>query len=340
MISLTQPGKFSAFNAAPLRQNLKRTVKRFIISFTDTNTIMINKTAKGVLLVLSGAISYGILATIVKYSNGLGMHTGVLVFMQYLVGAIVLSIITGMKQNKTADFKPTSKSKLKLVMFGTSVGLTSCLYYMSIQYVPVSVGIVLLMQSIWMGVVLEFILTRKPVATTKILAAVITIFGTVLASDVLFQDAEISWTGIMWGFAAAASYTLSLYASSHIEKEVQSFVRSKYLITGGLIAVILFWNVDIVNNFNTINILVSGVVLALFGTVLPPLLFTKGIPYIGLGLASILISVEIPVSIMSAQLVLGEQVSLVQWLGVCIIFFSIVLANLKTIKESRQETPG
>ncbi|MBG6233600.1 drug/metabolite transporter (DMT)-like permease [Pedobacter sp. CAN_A7] len=299
-----------------------------------------NPTAKGVLLVLSGAISYGILATIVKYSNNLGMHTGVIVFMQYLVGAIVLSFLAGINQKREGNVMPSASAKLKLVMYGTSVGITSCLYYVSIQYVPVSVGIVLLMQSIWMGVVLEFILTRKPVSTLKIVAALITIFGTVLASDVLFQTGEVSWTGIMWGLAAAASYTLSLYASSTIEKNVHSYVRSQYLVIGGLLAVIVFWNTDITNNFNSINILISGVVLAIFGTILPPLLFTKGIPYIGLGLASILISVEIPISITSAQLVLGEQVSLTQWLGVVVIFISIVLANLKTISESSQKTPA
>jgi len=298
-----------------------------------------NQTAKGVLLVLSGAISYGILATIVKYSNGLGMHTGVLVFMQYLFGALVLSLIAGVRKKKIADTKPNAGAKLKLMLFGTSVGLTSCLYYVALQYVPVSVGIVLLMQSIWMGVIVEFLFTGKPISTVKILAALITILGTVLASDILFQEAEISWTGIMWGLAAAASYTLSLYASSHVENGVHNYVRSKYLVIGGLFAVVLFWNTDITNNFNSINILISGVVLALFGTVLPPLLFTKGIPYIGLGLASILIAIEIPVSIMSAQLVLGEQVTAIQWLGVLVIFFSIVLANLKTITGSRKEIP-
>ena len=183
---------------------------------------------KGVLFVVSGAISYGILATIVKYSNSLGMHTGILVFMQYLVGVVVLSLIVKIKQKKEEVQNPTTSSKLKLVGYGTSVGLTSCLYYVSIQYVPVSVGIVLLMQSIWMGVVLEYIITKRSISYVKILAAMVTILGTVLASDVLFQKADISWTGIMWGLAAAAAYTLSLYASSNVEKGIFSYLRSKY----------------------------------------------------------------------------------------------------------------
>ncbi|MET3114744.1 drug/metabolite transporter (DMT)-like permease [Pedobacter sp. CG_S7] len=288
---------------------------------------------KGVLLVVSGAMSYGILATIVKYSNNLGMHTSTLAFMQYLVGVVVLSVIVGIKQKTGHIQRPTASSKLKLVLFGTSVGVTSCLYYYALQYIPVSLGIILLMQSIWMGVILEYIITKKTISSAKILAAIITILGTVLASNVLFQKAEIHWIGIFWGLGAAASYTLSLYASSNVERNIESYIRSKYLIIGGFIAVILFWNISILSNFNRADIIVSGIVLGLFGTVLPPLLFTKGIPYIGLGLASILISIEIPVSIISAQLILGEQVFLIQWLGVFIILISVIIANLKTIKK-------
>lgn len=287
---------------------------------------------KGVLLVLSGAMSYGLLATIIKYSNGLGMHTSVLVFVQYLIGVVILSVIARMKQKEQGVTAIRTASKVKLVSYGTSVGLTSCLYYVAIQYIPVSLGIVLLMQSIWMGIILEYLLDRKPIGLLKVLAALMTIGGTILASNVLFQEADLNWTGILWGLGAAASYTLSLYASSNVEKDVLSYVRSKYLVIGGLIAVMLFWNSAILSHFNHDYILPAGIVLALFGTILPPLLFTKGIPYIGLGLASILISVEIPVSIMSAQLILGEHLSGIQWVGVFIILISVVVANLNLIR--------
>lgn len=286
---------------------------------------------KGSLYVLSGAISYGILATIVKYSNQLGIHTSVLTFMQFSVGVLFLLAFTHFKNKSrhTPLLPNTGKSIFKLLAFGTSLGLTSSLYYLSIQYIPVSLGIILLMQSIWMSMILEALINKQGITTIKLLATLTVIVGTLLATNILFEPAAISWLGIMIGLGAGLSYTVSMYASSNIESHLPNYTRSKFLVMGGLLAIILFWNIDIIRHFNSINILWWGTILAIFGTILPPLLFTKGIPLIGIGYGSILAAVEIPVSILSAHLVLGEQVGVLQWLGVTIIIGAVVLVNRK-----------
>src|SRR5690606_11861048 len=111
-----------------------------------------NNKLKGAVYIAIGAASYGILATFVKFANNRGIGIAGLTFSQFLFGALLLSILSLLfsrkSENKTASIYP----KLKLMLFGTSLGLTSSFYYLSIQYVPVSVAIVLLMQTIWMGV--------------------------------------------------------------------------------------------------------------------------------------------------------------------------------------------
>lgn len=287
---------------------------------------------KGSLYVLTGAISYGILATIVKYANHLGIHTSVLTFMQFSVGVLFLLAFTFFK-NKQLDIKPAKPSNssiVKLLAFGTSLGLTSTLYYLSIQYIPVSLGIILLMQSIWMSMILEAIVNRQPITPIKIAATLTVIVGTLLATNILFQHTEVNWFGILIGLGAGLSYTVSMYASSNIENQLPNYVRSKYLVMGGLLTIIACWNVNIIHHFDAIDILWWGTILAIFGTIVPPLLFTKGIPLIGIGYGSIIASVEIPVSILSAHLVLGEQINLSQWLGVAIIIAAVVMVNTKS----------
>lgn len=56
--------------------------------------------------------------------------------------------------------------------------------------------------------------------------------------------------------------------------------------------------------------------------------FTKGIPKTGIGLANIVVSLEIPVSILSAILILDDNVSYIQWLGVVIILFAVLIINI------------
>ena len=101
------------------------------------------------------------------------------------------------------------------------------------------------------------------------------------------------------------------------------------MILGGLIVVIFIFHSSINQEF-TFDILLNwGIVLSLFGTILPPLLFTKGMPLTGMGLGAIVASIEIPVSIFVAYIWLSEAVSLFQWVGILLILFAVVLMNLQ-----------
>ena len=286
---------------------------------------------KGILWVAFGAISYGVLATFVKVANNNGAHTGVLTFVQFLVGAAFLSVFVLMQNKKTIPSqKPDAKSRIKLIIGGTSLGLTSTFYYLSIQYIPVSMGIILLMQTIWMGILLEFFIAPKNVTKLKLLAGLITIIGTLLATNIFAESFDLNITGLIYGLLAALSYTATLYVSNHVANHLLPMTRSMYLVLGGLLATVLYWNVEIITFFDFETLWKWGIFLAIFGTIIPPIAFTKGLPVIGTGLGSILSALEIPVSILSAHFVLGEVVSPIQWVGILIILGSIVLINTKT----------
>lgn len=294
--------------------------------------------AQGLILVFLGAASYGILATIVKYSNLLGIHTSVLTMAQFTFGAGFLFIYAQLLQSKSPEKyndKISMTSIRQLMTFGTSTGLTSCFYYSSLQYIPVSFAIVLLMQSIWMGLVLEAFLHRKIIELYKFVGGALVLLGTILAANVLSQQGTVlSLKGLGLGLLAAMSYTVTLYASSHIETQIPSHIRSKYIVLGGFFVILAFWNVEILRNIQNLEFIKWGFLLALFGTILPPLLFTKGIPLIGIGMGAILAAVELPVSILSAKIILHESMNAVQWLGVLIIIVSVVVVNKQNLKLS------
>lgn len=292
--------------------------------------------AQGLFLVFLGAASYGILATIVKYSNLLGIHTSVLTLAQFGFGAVFLFLYANLNA-RAAKGPPTqvsAKSIRRLMMFGTSTGLTSCFYYSSLQFIPVSLAIVLLMQSIWMGLIFETVIHRKAVEAYKIIGGLLVLFGTAMAANVFAETHSINHKGVGLGLLAALTYTSTLFASSHIETHLPSAIRSKYLVLGGLCVILVFWNIEIIRHIHEWGFLKWGLLLALFGTVLPPLLFTKGIPLIGIGMGAILASVELPVSILSAKFVLHEQMNLTQWLGVVLIIVSVIVVNKRNLTLS------
>lgn len=288
---------------------------------------------KGALLVGLGAASYGALATVVKLAYQHGFNTAEVSTSQFsvgLAGMILLNLLFKSKDAGTVKQRTPLKSKLNLMLGGTSLGLTSVFYYFSVKYIPVSVAIVLLMQSVWMGLLLEAVLERKWPSAKKLIATVIVLLGTALATNIVSGIGRLNWQGIAWGMAAGLSYTLSLYSSNSIATNLPPIKRSLWLLAGGLVMIILIFFSTSFQNFNFHIFWPWGIFLAFFGTILPPLLFTSGMPHTGIGLGTIVASIELPISVICAYILLQEPVALIQWCGILLIISAIVLMNRKT----------
>src|SRR5690606_37612141 len=120
-----------------------------------------------------------------------------------------------------------------LILAGTSLGFTSLFYYTSIQFISVTVGIVLLMQAIWMGVILDWIFNKQKPSLGKIIGVCIILLGTVLATDALNETAPLSLTGILWGLLAAFSYAITIFSNHRVAVKRHPIHRSMWMLVGG-----------------------------------------------------------------------------------------------------------
>lgn len=292
---------------------------------------MKNSVFRGSLLVALGAASYGMLTTFVKMAYAQGFTAYEITFSQMFLGLMGLLIINLLfvKNNSGKTSKPVGKSILKLMAAGTSLGLTSTFYYLAVKYIPVSVGIVLLMQSVWMGVVLEAIMTRKNPPKEKIIAVVAILAGTILATNLLLDSVQIDWRGIGWGLLAAASYTVTITTSNQVSLHLHSLRRSLWMMVGGTLTVSIILSPFLLEQFNPEILTTWGLILALFGTILPPILYTAGMPKINVGLGAIISSIELPAAVLMAYFLLDEQVNMYQWSGILIILLAVVQMNLQ-----------
>ncbi|KEQ31435.1 permease [Pedobacter antarcticus 4BY] len=293
---------------------------------------------KGALLVGLGASSYGALATVVRLAYDKGFTTAEVTTAQFsigLTGMFLINMLIGKKSGNTE--KVTGSSIWRLMLGGCSLGLTSIFYYYAVKFIPVSVAIVLLMQSVWMGLLLEAVLDKKVPSGLKILSTVIVLLGTAFATNIFSDVHALNWKGVAWGFAAGMSYTLSLYSSNSIATHLRPMQRSLWMLLGGLCIIVLIFASNSYGDFNFGIFWPWGLFLAFFGTILPPLLFTSGMPLTGISLGTIVASIELPVSVMFAFILLKEPVNLTQWLGIALIIFAIVLMNVKNIIQSRQD---
>jgi drug/metabolite transporter (DMT)-like permease len=289
-----------------------------------------NNVLKGVFLVAIGATTYGMLATFVKMAYSEGYTTAEVTTSQFILGIIGILLINAFQKAKHKDkvVKASKKNIFSLMLAGTSLGMTSLFYYLAVKYIPVSIGIVLLMQTVWMGVLLEMILEKKLPSKQKVIAVIIVLIGTVLATNIIHNDIQLDWRGIAWGVLAAASFTTTMFTANSVATEISSAQRSLYMLLGGSIIVFSFAFATQVTPFNFEIFMKWGIILALFGTIIPPMLMTAGFPLTGIGLGSIVSALELPVSVMMAYVLLNEQVIFSQWVGIVLIILAIIIMNV------------
>lgn len=296
---------------------------------------MKNNVLKGVFLVALGATSYGMLATFVKLAYKDGYTTAEVTSSQFIYGILGVLLINLFQKlvNKEKAQKASSKNIFQLMVAGTSLGMTSVFYYLCVKYIDVSIAIVLLMQTVWMGVLLEWILDKKRPSTQKIISVIIVLFGTFLATKLYEFTIQLDWRGIFWGILAAASFTTTMFTANKIALEISSTQRSLYMLLGGAVIVFTFSAFTQVESLNIEIFKNYGLFLALFGTIIPPILLNAGFPKTGLGLGSIVASLELPVSVLMAFLILNEEVVFWQWSGIALIILAIVIMNLNFSKK-------
>lgn len=290
-----------------------------------------NNLIKGVALVGLGATSYGMLATFVKLAYKENFTTAEVTVAQFVYGIIGILIIMLLQKpkNKKQEIQPTKKHLLQLMLAGTSLGLTSVFYYLCVNYINVSIAIVLLMQTVWMGVLLEWFLEKKTPSKQKIIAVLIVLVGTILATNILNSEIAIDWRGLVFGFLAAASFTTTMFTANKVAVGVNNAKRSLYMLIGGAFIIAIFTLISQHTPFNFEIFFKWGILVALFGTIIPPLLMNAGFPITGIGLGSIVSSLELPVSVSMAFFILNDSVVFSQWIGILLIIAAIVIMNIK-----------
>lgn len=289
---------------------------------------------KGVIAVILGAASFGILSTFVKKAYAQGFTLGEVTGIQALFGMLLLWVLIGtvFAVNKGYFSKHSSASpKWHIIVSGLSTGAVSILYYKSVQLVPASLAIILLMQYIWIGQLIEFIFFKTKLTRRQVIGIAAILGSTVLATGLLEHDFKsVSVAGIGYGLLAATAYAIFIIVSGRVGNDHHPLQKSAYLIVG---AFLLVFTVLQPLTLFTASVFSSlwryGLLLSVFGTVLPPLLFSYGIPKTGVSLGNILSYIELPVAVLMSYIVLKEDVSIGQFIGVAGILVVVILLNIR-----------
>ncbi len=288
-------------------------------------------------IVFLGGCCYGILSTFVKLAYANGFSVTEVTGGQYLFGSLISWGLVLLTRRK----KISQGQTIKLLLSGIPFGLTGIFYYQSLQTLNASLAIILLFQFVWIGTLIEWLFYKKKPTKVNILSITILLIGSILAAGIVSNGGiALSWQGTIWGLLAAVTFSTFIFLSGSVGTDVPPLLKSAVLSTGGLIVVFLvFPPIYLVDLPVLLGVAPYGLLLGFFGVVLPPLLFSIGMPHIGPGLGTILTTSELPVAVSMSALVLKEDVGLVQWVGVVLILCGIIVGNVRGTKSNKKVVP-
>ena len=291
---------------------------------------------KSILTFTVGASFFGLTPIFSKLGFLAGCSLGEIIATQMIISSAVLWLLTLWKKPDWSRL--TKVAIMKLIATGILSGLTGVFYYASLQYLPASVGIILLFQFVWIGIFYEWIFDKKVPTKITFLSLFLTLIGVVLAANVIGGSfLNLPLIGLVCGTLSAFTYAGFIYLNGKVATHIDPVVRTSFMMTGSLImAICIFPSV-----FMTTDTLKSSVWLyssgtAFFGSIIPPLLFSISAPYLPSGISTILGSIELPVAVIMAKIVFSEPIQVIQWMGIILILVAISLDQIKSMLLQRQ----
>ncbi len=298
---------------------------------------MQKNTLKYSAVVFLGGASYGVMAATVKSAFAEGFTWAQSAASQALFGALLFGV--ALIVLTIAGKRPVPLSP-KRVFALLGLGLTTCttcvLYNYALTMLPVSVAITLLFQFTWIGIVFQVIATRRRPHPAELGAAVVILGGTLLASGLFSSTVgDLNPVGIVCALLSAVSCASFMFLSARIGTDLPPIERGLVVCLGACILGFAVCPDYFASGALQAGIWKYGLILGVFGLLVPVILFGIGTPHLSAGLSTIMASSELPCGIAISVLVLSEPVDALQVVGIVIIMLGVVVSQLPNLLPKR-----
>ena len=292
---------------------------------------------KGIILVIIGAMLWGISGTVAQYLfTKKGFTPEWLVLIRLLVSGLILLLYSYMKskQNIWTIWK-TKHDALNLICFSI-IGMLGVqyTYFAAIKYGNAATATILQYSSPIIITCYLAIRTKKFPDLQEIIAIGLAIVGTFfIITKGNIHSISISKLELFWGIAsafAAAFYTLK--PRSLLIKWGSVLIVGWGMLIGGLAFSFIQQPWNCTGTWSISSILAITFVI-LFGTIIAFTCFMESLKYIKPTESSILSAAEPLSAALLSVLWLHEQLGIAQWIGTaCIIITIIILSRVKNKK--------
>ena len=287
----------------------------------------------GYILVLCAGILWGSIGFFVRKLNGLGVDTELTAFMRIFCAWIILiPLLTGMSLKSGRNyFKISKKGLLQCFIMGlVTQAFFNLSYSGCINSVGVAMGSVLLYTAPIFVSILSRLLFKEEINARKGISLVINLLGCfIMVTGGDLSVLKVSGIGILLGIGAGFFYAMVTILGKFTSDEVDPFTMVFYNFLFGWISLALISNpIPKIAAVSDLHFWLLAFGYGLIPTVGSYLFYMNGISHdVELSRVPIIASVEPIIATIIGLLVFGENITLVNALGLVIVLFSIVLMN-------------
>ena len=283
---------------------------------------------RGAALVFITGCLWGSIGLFIRLMSDAGASVAAISFLRMAFAFIILAIVTVARSGISA-FRVSGRTLLFSVALGLVChGVYNVFYSWAVTLAGVTVSAVLLRIAPVFTAIISVLCFHEKITRRKCFALTINVIGCVLAATGgHFDGALVSLTGILCGVAAGLCYALSAIFGRLAGENSDPFVISTYSYLFAAVFLGIFLKPWVRPIYVTPTILGLGFLYALIPTAIAYLLYYRGLQQIQeSSKVPVLASMETVMAAVIGVLVLGEELSLVHYLGIAVVMVSIAMA--------------
>lgn len=207
-----------------------------------------------------------------------------------------------------------------------SVVLFTCCYFTCQKLCSLAVASILLYTAPSFVVVLSAVLWKEPVTKKKLLALALTLVGCALVCGVFAGGLSVTVPGILLGLGAGFFYALySIFGRYALAHYSSMTVTVWTFIFAGPASLVLLRPARLAAALTAPRMWLLAAGLVVFSTVLPYVLYTRGLARVESGRASIMASLEPVVASLAGVIVFGEPLGLAALAGILCVLAGVYI---------------
>lgn len=281
-----------------------------------------NKASAAILL---AAALWGIIGLWNRKLMAGGLSPASIVVVRNFGGMTALALFCALRDRRAFRVK---REHLKY-FFGTgvvSVVLFTLCYFSCQKLCSLAVASILLYTAPAIVVALSALLWKEPVTKRKIAALILTLAGCSLVCGLFSGGLTVTAAGILLGLGSGFFYALySIFGRYALDRYGSMTVTVWTFLFAGPASLMLLRPAELKAAFQISELWLPALGLVVFSTVLPYILYTKGLAGVESGRASILASLEPVVASLTGVLVFGEPVGAAVWAGIACVLAGVAV---------------